>query len=219
MRTWNFSLASLLAIVTLLCFDLAALVSDSRLATSAAYTAFIALLCFAAAAALAAPATRRAFWIGFAVFGAVYWWAAFDAPQAQSNRNPWMMQWGGIYGFGTSEPPSPTFVTSELLDVVEENIAPNYAVGSHVFARWQGFGYYWGTILQTDGGQYLIKWDDGSPPTWQAARDISGTSANRRVALQAIVATLWSLGGGSLLAFWLSRQKPTESAAESAPKT
>ena len=61
-------------------------------------------------------------------------------------------------------------------------------------------------ILESDGTQYLIKWDDGSAPTWQTPADIAGGTHSRRVSLHVMLGTLWALCGGAIVAFWAGRQ-------------
>lgn len=203
MRSWTFSLTSLLGVMTLLAVDFGAIVADSHFATSASYTIFLGLLCFAAAASFTAPQDRRAFWVGFATFGLVYALAVFERPPTPGAGSPF-----SPLGYSSSSPygSSSNFITDDLLDMVEGSLASRHEVGSHVYARWLSNGYYWGTIIGVQEGQYQIKWDDGSTPTWQSFRDVAGTSANRRVALHSTVATVWALVGGAIVAFWLSRQ-------------
>ena len=203
MRSFTFSLTSLLAIITLLSLDFGAIVADARIATSAAYTVFLGLLCFGVAASLIAPADRRPFWIGFATFGLVYWVAVFETPGSNSRS-----AYGGwaLYGLGVPEPQGSNFIASDLLEMIESRLVARRAVGSHVFCRWQGGGYYWGNVLEIDDdGRYLIKWDDGSVPTWQTRADMASTSAHRRVALHCTVGTLWALLGGAVVAYWVGR--------------
>lgn len=201
MRSWTFSLTSLLGIITLLSLDLGAAVSDSHVMASVAYTLFMGLVCFSIAAAFIAQADSRPFWLGFASFAVVYWVGMFNVQSTLAT--------GSLYSYSSSLTSRGTpsyFITDALIDVAEEYIVPNRTVGSHVYARWQGGGYYWGTILETDVGRYLIKWDDGSTPTWQTTRDLSGASSNRRVALHTGVATLWAILGGAIVAVWAGRQ-------------
>lgn len=208
MRSWTFSLSSLLGVITLLSLDLGAAVSDSYFMASAAYTLFLGILCFAIAASFLAGQESRTFWVGFAVFGIVYWLGLFYA------HSPPSPSVGGLLSYPAPAPgrgaPS-YFITDTLLDLAEEMVVPRRTVGSHVYARWQGGGYYWGTIIETDGSQYLIKWDDGSTPTWQTTRDLSGASTNRRVALHTGVATLWAILGGAIVAMWAGRRKNASS--------
>lgn len=203
MRSWTFSLTSLLCVMTLLSLDMGAAVSDSYFMASAAYTLFLGLLGFAVAGALLAPADSRSFWLGFAAFGLVYWVGVFHVQSPPGSGAAWSLPMTA-----SSRPNAPSyFLTDNLLDLAEQYIVPRPAVGSHVYARWQGGGYYWGTILEADAGNYLIKWDDGSTPTWQTSRDLSGASTHRRVALHTGVAKLWAILGGALVAIWSGRQR------------
>lgn len=218
MRSWTFSLTSLLAIVTLLSIDLGAAASDSHFMASLAYTLFLGLLCFSVAAAFVAGADARAFWLGFAVFGLVYWLGCFQStpsPQATSFAGG-LTRWNAS-STGSQGATSNYFITDVLIDLTEEYIAPRYAVGSHVYARWQGSGYYWGTVLETDTGRYLIQWDDGSTPTWQTNADMTGASTSRRIALHTGVATLWAIFGGAIVAIWAGRRKVAPESSSRVP--
>src|SRR5687767_8956766 len=86
MNRFRFSLGTFLVVVTLLALGLAALVSQSRFAASAALTAYVVLLCVSLAGAVMPHAANRAFWIGFAIFGWTYWFAEFDTGVARSGQ-------------------------------------------------------------------------------------------------------------------------------------
>ncbi len=41
-----------------------------------------------------------------------------------------------------------------------------YPAGTHVQAQWGDGFFYGGTIVQFNGAQYLVAWDDGDTPEW-----------------------------------------------------
>jgi len=215
MGRFRFSMTTFLIVITLLAGGLAALVSQSRFGASAAHSVFLALICLSVVGALVTRDGRRAFWIGFALFGWCYWFVEYKASPTQ--QYPYV----AYYGFyGGSQAPQPTgLITTELLTLIEENLSPNRTVGSQVVAQWRGGGYYPGTITQADGsGSYLVAWTDGSAPQWTASNLIQPGAPQVRVAGHAVMGSLWALLGGALASTifggWLSRQ-PAEKARPS----
>lgn len=203
MRSLRFSLKTFLGIVTLLALDFGTIAADSMLASSMAYVLFLALFCFASAAAFLSQTQDKPFWTGFAVFACVYWLTAIGPHGLILDRSGAT----GGYANGAASPASPAQLADDLLAIVEDKLAATHAVGAHAFVRWRGGGYYWGTILQSQGGQYLIRWDDGSAPTWQTSQDIAGASTQRRAAMHLTVATLWALFGGASMSWFFARQQ------------
>ena len=205
MSRFRFSIATFLTVVTLLAIGLAAMASQSRLATSAAYTAYLVLLGIASAGALLAAGTRRAFWVGFAIFGWTYWFVEFDTSGSRSTPAPQTLS---VTLFGLSgrssapqrSSPAAGLITSDLLDWLESVMTANLSVGSKVMGQWRGGAYYSGTITQASGGQYLIVWDDGSPQQWTPPSQIMPNSPNLRLAAHATLGGLFALFGGALIA-------------------
>jgi hypothetical protein len=201
MNRFRFSIGSLLIVLTLLGCGLAAMASQSLLATSVAYTAFVGLLCVAAAGSILSTTPQRAFWLGFAIFGWTYWFVEFDASGA--NPRPATPMVVGIVGWGgPQQQPQPRagLLTSELMVLLEERMTPNRQVGAKVIAQWRGGSYYSGTISLAQNGQYLIVWDDGSAPQWTMPSQIQPNSPNLRIAAHATLGGLFALIGGSLVA-------------------
>src|SRR5262245_13573420 len=168
MSRFRFSIATFLTVVTLLALGLAAMASQSRLATSLAYTAFLVLLAVASAGALLATPPKRAFWVGFGIFAWTYWFVRADTPPARrAATQPIVTAISMFTGQLTTRPQSSapsSLLTAELMDWLESVMTANLSVGSKVTAQWRGGSYYTGTIVQAQDGQYLIVWDDGSPP-------------------------------------------------------
>src|SRR5262245_1142272 len=77
---FQFSLASLLAIVVGVGFLLAGLTNPTTLLGSAAQTTALALLLYALLGAALRSAQERNFWIGFAIFGWAYFILVFSDP-------------------------------------------------------------------------------------------------------------------------------------------
>jgi hypothetical protein len=208
MSGFRFSIASFLAVVTLCALGLAALVSQSPLASSGVYTCFVALLCVATAGAVLRPFPTRCFWVGFAIFGWTYWFVEFDttAPANQPTRWP-----GGItilgfgYPTGNSTPSRPGLITRELIHLIEENLTPNRQVGAKVMAQWRNGTYYPGTIVAVNGEQYHVQWDDGSAPQWTPSSQIAPTTASLLLPGHSLLGGLFALLGGIIVALIFGR--------------
>ena len=216
MNRFRFSIGSLLIVLTLLGCGLAAMVSQSLWATSMVYTAYLALICLAAAGAVLAP--QRAFWLGLAIFGWTYWFVEFDASGANARPPasvPVLLGWGGPQ---PTPQPRAGLLTSELMTLLEERMTTHRQVGSKVIAQWRGGSYYSGTITEAQNGQYLIVWDDGSAPQWTAPSQIQPNSPNLRIAAHATLGGLFALIGGSIVAviFGVQRTDKDHSAAPAA---
>lgn len=205
MSRFRFSLVSFLAVITLLALGLAAMASQARLATSAAFTAFVVLLCLATAGAVIPWTVNRAFWIGFAIFGWTYWFLEFDTSGARATPQPAVTAitlFSGLSGRIASPAPTPQagLLTADLLDWLEGKMTASRSIGSKVMAQWRGGTYYSGTITQAEAGQYLIVWDDGSPQQWTPPSQIQPNSPNLRLAAHATLGGLFALIGGVLVA-------------------
>jgi hypothetical protein len=208
MSRFRFSLTTFLAVVTLLAIGLAAMTSQSRVATSMAYTAFVVLLCLATTGTVVATAEKRPFWLGFAIFGWTYWFVEFDASGGQSAPQPQVVS---TFAFLTgriatsSRVPRASFITEDLMAWLESRISAKLAVGSKVTAQYRGGSYYSGTITQASGGQYLVVWDDGSPQQWTPPSQILPNSPNLRIAAHATLGGLFALFGGALVTIVFGR--------------
>jgi hypothetical protein len=210
MSRFRFSLTTFLAVVTLLAIGLAAMTSQSPVATSVAYTVFLVLLCLASAGAFVAAAEKRPFWLGFAIFGWTYWFVEFDASGGQSAPQSQVV--AGISFLSrrtvtTSRVPPVSLVTEGLMNWLESRVTAHLSVDSKVSAQWRGGAYYSGTITQASGGQYSIVWDDGSPQQWMPASQILPNSPNLRVAAHATLGGLFALFGGVLVTIVFGRPK------------
>src|SRR5262245_41208380 len=104
MSRFRFSIGSCLAAVTLLALGLAALVSQSMLGASVAYTTFLMLLALATTLAIVPGSRQRLFCAGFAVFGWCYWFTEFEVPPASVPPQLWTT---GISS-GLPRPQTPT---------------------------------------------------------------------------------------------------------------
>jgi len=164
------------------------------------------LLGVASAGAILAAGPRRAFWLGFAIFGWSYWFVEFDASgqRDQGVQQSMVLSVKSVNlmtGRTGPQPamPAPGLLTSHLLDWLEASMSPNFAVGSKVMAKWRGGSYYSGTITQAQNGQYLIVWDDGSPQQWTPPNQIAPNGHNLRLAAHATLGGLFALAGGVLV--------------------
>jgi hypothetical protein len=203
MSRFRFSIGTFLVVVTLLACGLAAMASQSRVATSLAYTGFLALLCVALAGAIL-PNSHRPFWLGFAIFGWVYWFAEFDASAAapQVTQSQTIRFLTGIRYPSSSPTPEPRagLLTSELMELLESRMTANRQVGTKVIAQWRGGTYYSGTITEVNDGMVLIVWDDGSAPQWTPPSQILPNSPNLRLAGHATLGGMFALLGGVIVA-------------------
>lgn len=215
MSRFRFSIATFLTVVTLLALGMGAMASQSRLATSAAFTVFLVLLGVASAGAILATGPKRAFWVGFAAFGWTYWFIEFDMGRG-SNLGPQPVATTiSFFSRQMGPRPQPTgatgLFTSDLMDWLESVITANLRVGAKVTAQWRSGAYYTGTIAQASAGQYLIIWDDGSPQQWTPPSQILPNSPNLRLAGHATFGGLFALLGGILVATLFGEpKKPAE---------
>ena len=207
MERFRFSMTTFLIVITLLAGGLAAIVSQSRVAASAAYSGFLALISLALVGAIISQESRRVFCLGFALFGWCYWFVEYK--QSPIPQYPYVT----FYGLsGTSQSSQPTgLITTELLTLLEENLSPNRKVGSQVMAQWRGGSYYPGVITEADRkGNYLVAWSDGSAAQWTASNLIQPGAPQMRVAGHAVMGSLWALLGGvlssALFGGWIRRQ-------------
>jgi hypothetical protein len=195
MTRFRFTIAGFFLVLTLVALGLAATVSQSDLAGSAAYTLFLALLCLALAGAILQTLPARAFWLGFALFGWTYWIVEFESELPTSQQTAFTRFFVG----GTSTPTQsagPTLVTRHLLSAIAARMAPNREIGAKVIAQWRGGTYYSGVITEADVDRYLIVWDDGSAPQWTPTTQILPNSPSVLVAGHSLCGGLFALLGG-----------------------
>ena len=216
MFRFRFSLLHFLIVITLLAVGLGALASGSRLASSGAYTLFLGLIGLALAGALLVRGESRPFWIGFAVFGWMYFLLAFEtSPSPQPN---WSSTWlsGTRYNYYGSESPGGShFITTEIIDYLEEHLTGSREVGSKVMAQWTSGNFYSGTIQSYDGSVYMIAWDDGSTATAVVPAGIKGYTPYARLSGHSLFGALAGLLGGILSTVLFG----TRQSKESVPKT
>jgi hypothetical protein len=218
MNRFRFSLGSFLAVVTLLAVGLSAMASQSRLAASAAMTAYVVLICVALAGSVLPQSANRPFWIGLAIFGWTYWFFEFDTQQGapQPVRTTSIAL---ISGMAVQQPtPGPVgMLTQDLIDFLETSVTPGRSVGSKVMGQWRGGSYYSGTISQVQDGQYLIVWDDGSAPQWTPPSGILPHSPSLRVAAHATIGGLFALLGGVIVALLFGAKPPPPKSKDEPP--
>src|SRR4029453_8426861 len=89
MSRFRFSIGSCLGAITLLALGLAALVSQSAVGASVAYTEFLSLLGLATTLAIVPGSGQRLFCAGFAVFGWLYWFTEFELPRESVPQQLW----------------------------------------------------------------------------------------------------------------------------------
>jgi hypothetical protein len=223
MNPFRFSISTFLIVVTLLGCGLAAMASQSRFATSFAYSAFLVLICLAMAGAILGNSPHRAFWLGFAIFGWTYWFVEFDSAGGVSQpATPVAFTLLTRMAINVNQPAPQQragLLTGELMELLESRMTANRQVGSKVVAQWRGGTYYSGTIIEVNDGLYLIDWDDGSADQWTPPSQILPNSPNLRLAGHATLGGLFALLGGVLVAVFFGdrfARQPPGKASESA---
>jgi hypothetical protein len=214
MSRFHFTIAGALLVTTLAAFGLAALVSQSVLAGSAAYTLFVGLIGLATAGAIVRPLPARAFWLGMTLFGWIYWHTEFEI-EVRPRGGGFAGGGAAFYvatltGASSSEPASPSLITRQLLQIVVDSQSAQRTVGSRVMGQWRGGTYYHGTISEMKGDEYLIVWDDGSAPQWTPASGILPDSPTVLVAGHSLFGGLFALVGGVLSAVIFGRTSRAE---------
>jgi hypothetical protein len=223
MNRFRFSIGSFLAVITLVAAGLGAMAAQSQWAASLAFTAFVALLCLATAVSLVRRAAHRAFWIGFAVFGWMYWFCEFTFPDSSSTAAStaasrlWI---SGIYVNNSSQKGGPPtgLLTGEFIRYVQDNVALNRSPGARVMAAWANDGRYFpATIVQTGSdGQIQIQWVDGGALQWTPPGQVVGDSPHLVVAGHSLMGGLFGLFGG-VLAAWVAGSRQTARASGARP--
>jgi len=209
MARFRFTIAGFFLVLTLVAFGLAATVSQSELAGSAAYTVFLGLLCLSVAGAILRPLPARAFWLGFALFGWTYFLCEFESelPSPQSGFGGRILT--SFYVSSSSSASNrPSLVTRHLIQLMANNMTPSRSVGSKVMGQWRGGSYYSGTISDVNGDQYLIIWDDGSAPQWTPTTQIQPMSPSILVGGHSLCGGLFALLGGTLAAILFGASPP-----------
>jgi hypothetical protein len=214
MSRFRFSIASFLGVVTLLALGLAALVSQSTMGASVAYTAFLSLLGLATTLAIAPGSRHRVFCAGFAVFGWLYWFTEFNLPTATLPQQLWTT--GSSVGLPKPESPDdrsgPGLITRELITFVEANLKRHRRVGAQVMAELTSSGYFPGTIVAVDGSQYQVQWVDGTRQ-WTPQHLIWSDPAGTRVSCHSLIGGLFALFGAVLASFFAGARAPVQSPA------
>ena len=205
MGRFRFSITSFLIVVTLLAFGMSAYVSQKEWLGNLTYTLFLGLACLAVAGAILLRGSQQRFWLGFAIFGWCYWFVGFDT-SLTNNRNYPMY---GLWGYSAMpQPTGPRLFTSDLLDYSEMHLVARREVGDKVMAVWRGGSYFPGTIREVADGQYLIAWDDGSPPQMTPPAQIQPFKLHSRVAGHSMLGAIAALIGGLVVAGFFEPKEP-----------
>jgi len=206
MSGFRFSLLSFIAVVTLLALGLGAMASSSRLAICAAYTVFVGAVCLAAVMALLAGSSSRPFCVGFAVFGAAYWYLELRTQEGDPQLSS-----GTVNVPGRSRAVEPELLTRGLVHWLALNVTKRLEVGTHVQARWTNNGqYYPARITKIQDGEYEVQWDSGgtlqiTPLSWLVNDDPSNI-----VAGHALMGSLCGILGGVLAGVFAGRGDRSE---------
>ena len=196
------SLRAILAVIAVLAVGMAAVVSQSRLASSLTFTAFWVANLLAVAGAMVVRSRIRAFCVGSAVFGLGYWAIAFETADADvTNFSRWFSIRGrmtNLWRGNDSLKESDRFITSELVDLMESSVRPALAPGGQVYAQFNGGLYYTGKVQSFDGTHYVIAWDDGTTPSPVPPAGIRGCIQYVRTSAHSVMGLLLTLIGGLL---------------------
>jgi len=200
MNPLRFSLSSSLVGLTLIALTLGAVTTQSAFLTDAIFTCFWVVLLIAVIGARSRQSERRRFWLGFALAGWTYWFIGFEAAPQRYSTLRGFTSTISISRLAATE--SPRFVSSDIIDWLEDRLATSRKVGSHVHAIWRRSSVYPGVIEDVnDQGDYLIRWDDGSPNQWTTRNEVFADSTRARVALHCLFGLCLSLVVGTLGAY------------------
>ena len=118
MRRLRLSIAQLMLLVLFIGLAIGALRSPSRLMANAMWTATAGLLGWSVVAAILRRDHRRAFWVGFAVFGWLHLIVIFELYRANSADRNLL--------------PLPSLLTSDLIDHLRNHVPPPQTGGVFV---------------------------------------------------------------------------------------
>ncbi len=195
---FHFSMAGLLGLVALTTIGCAALATATPLVASALHTLNLLVLSLAVVGAIARRGEARVFWLGMAVVGWVYYFAAVGWPAApEMPPQPWT---GPYYNTDPAKDYRPQLLTSKLLDYLETLRTARLPIGAHVVAMWQGGGYWPGKITDANETGYLVAWDDGSVPSWDTPAQIASYTTPFHQVGHAVFGLLLALLAGWLMA-------------------
>ena len=214
MSRFRYSIGSFLCVVTLLALGLAALVSQSTVGVSIAYTVFLSLLGLATTLAFVPASRHRLFCAGFAVFGWFYWFTEFKLPTNSVPQQLWTT--GSSSGLprpeSSDDGSGPGLILRELITFVETRLIRKRQVGGQVMAQLSSGNYYPGTIVAVDGEQIQVQWVDGTSQ-WTAPHQIWIDPAGTRLACHSLMGGLFALFGALLATFFAGVPAQGESPA------
>jgi hypothetical protein len=134
----RFSIAGLMAIVLMFALSLAALRSQSAACAGGVYLLTYAVILLAIVGAVCRTGSERAWWLGFALFGIVYF------------------QWTWSLGFRMTTLPTTTLPTTMLLDLIRPDGVSPYsdfaAAGGTSLYYWLVGHCLWSLVAATIGG-------------------------------------------------------------------
>lgn len=163
MGRMQFSLTGLLVAVLVLAVACAALMSHSEIVASAAVTLQIGLLAFGIVGIVCRREAKRAFWVGFTVFGLVY---------ASASNQIMLQAWGFGGGWQTG---GTELLTEKFLQFIFSQKKFHPHVGMLVEAKWPNAGgsYYPAKIIEiADDGQIHVEWVGSPGDQWTAPKDV-----------------------------------------------
>ncbi len=149
----RFTVRRLLLWITLLAVGCAAWVHEAAWTAGAVLLLNLFALAWGFCGALCATGTARRYWIGFTLFGATYFAAAFNTPLL------------GLWRL----PANTTLLTTHGLDYLDSLRRPPWSEGMPVSAPWTNGRYYDARIKLVEENRLLVAWDDGSADLWVAS--------------------------------------------------
>jgi hypothetical protein len=170
------SVATSLLIVVGFGLGLAALRNGDRAWASATYTVVLGCLGLAIVGAIVRVGLARTFCLGFTVFCGGTLALGFGGDRGEDGRR---------FGLGPRGPSpeageAPPLIFGEVLSALEEHVIARGGppIGSTLQVKW-GFAQYPypATLLERKGGQFLVKYHDGTPEEWVKSDRIAGVSS------------------------------------------
>jgi hypothetical protein len=180
MNRLQWSLGGLILATVAVGVGLAAVISNSHLAASLAFSLNLGLLCLAITGAICGQGVMRTFWVGFAVFGVGYGLAVLNSPDS--------------------------LVTEMAIEQIPLLQRPPF-VGDRVMAQWTNGSYYSARISAIENGMYLTAWDDGSSPTWVSYAQLRFDKSYQHLTAHNVLGPMIAFLGGWFCAWFFARGK------------
>ena len=192
MNRMQWTLGGLLLAMLAVSAGLAAVAANSGIVAQLVVAVDLGLLGLAATGAVCTKGSTRTFWVGCLVFTAGYGSAVIVARDA--------------------------LVTDAALQYLPA-LYRGPQLGDKVMAQWSDGRYYPATVVEIDGGQYRVQWDDGSTPLWVARAQLTPTTAAQHDTAHAVLAPLIGLLAGFICRWLFGGPDPPAARDASTPSS